>query len=92
MRLGCSLGFTSYPCPFLTTRRVSFLLSLSSQGGRGQAAAQRIEFVVDKLAETYVPPQTLPFMNLLMEATWVNVYNSWTLRREVRSVGNKKGE
>jgi hypothetical protein len=54
------------------------------QDGSAQAAsvAQRVEFVVDRLAETYVPPQTLPFMNLLLEGTWVNAYNSWALRRE----------
>lgn len=45
--------------------------------------AQRIEFVVEKLAETYVPPQTLPFMNLLLEGTWANTYNSWAVRRRV---------
>ncbi len=57
----------------------------SQDGGGGAAAsvAQRIEFVVDRLAETYVPPQTLPFMNLLLEGAWVNAYNSWALRRQV---------
>lgn len=51
--------------------------------GREESIAQRIEFVVGQLKETYVPPQTLPFMNLLLQGSWLNVYNSWTVRRKM---------
>jgi len=50
---------------------------------RYEAIAQRIDFVVGQLKETYVPPQTLPFMNLLLQGCWLNIYNSWTVRRSV---------
>lgn len=51
--------------------------------GREESIAQRIDFVVGQLKETYVPPQTLPFMNLLLQGSWLNVYNSWTVRRKM---------
>ena len=51
--------------------------------GREEAIAQRIDFVLSQLSELYVPPQTLPYMNLLLQGTWVNVYNSWTVRRQM---------
>lgn len=54
-----------------------------SRKGKEQSIAQRIDFVVSQLAESYVPPQTLPFMNLLLEGTWINNYNSWSVRRQL---------
>ncbi len=65
--------------------------------GREESIAQRIDFVVGQLKEKYVPPQTLPFMNLLLQGSWLNLYNSWTVRRktaEARSLlaGDERDE
>ena len=73
----------SFRDELITLMTVPKEISAAEDGGPAASVAQRIEFVVDKLAETYVPPQTLPFMNLLLEGTWVNAYNSWALRRQV---------
>ena len=73
----------SFRDELITLMTVPKEIGAAEDGGPAASVAQRIEFVVDRLAETYVPPQTLPFMNLLLEGTWINAYNSWALRRQV---------
>lgn len=47
---------------------------------------QRLDFLITQLEETYVPPQTLPFMNLLLKGTWINVYNSWAMTKKLKAL------